>query len=173
MNDRFTSAGAKFDSERRFRYTLWRIWANGGARYVNFVMLNPSTADENVLDPTVTRCVGYAQDWGYDALFVTNLFALRATNPRELYKCPDPVGPANDQWIWETADHAGLVVCAWGTHGKLNGRGLQVAEKLQLFRPKCLGLTKQGHPKHPLYLRKDADLLDFRLSVAKELAGAK
>jgi len=172
MVDDFIDKGAKFDSERRFRYTLWRAWAPV-RKYVNFVMLNPSTADEDVLDPTVTRCVGYAKYWGYDALFVTNIFALRATDPRELYACRDPIGPANDQWIWETADHAELVVAAWGTNGKLDGRGLQVAEKLQPFGPKCFGLTKYGHPKHPLYLRKDADLLDFRSSVAKEMAEAK
>jgi hypothetical protein len=168
----FIEKGAKLDKERRFRYTLWRTWAPM-RKYGNFVMLNPSTADENVLDPTVTRCVGYAKHWGYDALFVTNIFALRATDPRELYACADPVGPANDQWLRETADHAELVVCAWGTHGKLNGRGLEVAEMLQQFKPKCLGLTKHGHPKHPLYLRKDADLLDFRLSVVREMAGVK
>ena len=174
MSDEFTSQGAKFDAQRRFRYTLWRGWgAQGNCRYVNFVMLNPSTADENVFDPTVRRCYGYAKDWGYNAFYVTNIFALRATDPRELYSCHDPVGPTNDQWIRETATYAELVVAAWGTHGKLHERGLKVAEMLQEFEPKCLGLTKKGHPRHPLYLRKDADLLDFRLSVVKELAGAK
>ena len=172
MSDEFISTGAKFDPERRFRYTLWRAWANGGSRYVNFIMLNPSTADENVADPTIRRCIGYARDWGYDALYVTNIFALRATDPRELYSCHDPVGPANEQWVRETADHAALVVAAWGTHGKLNGRGLEAAEMLQQFKPKCLGMTKHGHPRHPLYLRKNADLLDYRFSVAKELAEA-
>jgi len=169
----FISQGAKFDNERRFRYSLWRAWQNGGARYVNFVMLNPSTADENVLDPTVTRCYGFAKDWGYDAFHVTNIFALRSTDPRELYAVTDPVGPANDTYIRETADHAALVVVAWGAHGKFRDRGFEVGELLMQFRPKCFGLTKQGQPKHPLYLRRDSDLLDFRVTVAKELAGAK
>ena len=169
MSDEFTSSGAKFDTMRRYRYSLWRGWT-AGSRYVNFVMLNPSTADENVFDPTVRRCYGYAKDWGFDAFYVTNIFALRSTDPRELYSCHDPVGPQNDQWIRETATYAELVVAAWGTHGKLYDRGMQVAELLQEFKPKCLGLTKKGHPRHPLYLRKDADLLDFRLSVVKELA---
>ena len=170
MDNRFTKMGAKFDSERRFRYTLWRAWQNDGKRYVNFIMLNPSTADELALDPTVTRCCGFAKDWGYDAVYVTNIFALRATDPRELYAVTDPVGPANDQYICETAKGAALVVVAWGAHGRFRDRGFEVAEMLAEFKPKCFGLTKQGQPKHPLYLRRDSDLLDFRMRVARELA---
>ena len=173
MKPDFATMGATFDAERDYRYTLWRTWQQSGKGYVNFIMLNPSTADEQVLDPTVRRCVGFAQDWGYDGIYVTNLFAFRATDPAQIYAIMDPVGPANDKYIIETASHAAIVVCAWGTHGKLNGRGLEVAAKVEQFHPQCLGLTKKGFPKHPLYLRRTADLFDFRISVARELAAAR
>lgn len=171
MTDTFTSKGAKFCPDRRFRYALWRAWENGGARYVNFVMLNPSTADEEVLDPTVRRCVKFARTWGYDGIHVTNIFALRSTDPRELYAVTDPVGPANDQFIYETADRAALVVFAWGSHGKFRDRGIEVASMLVPFKPRHFGLTKRGQPRHPLYLKSDSDLIDFKLGLAKDLAG--
>ena len=167
----FVDAGATFDETRRYRYTLWRTWEGGPTKpHINFVMLNPSTADESVLDPTVTRCVNYAKDWGFGTLYVTNLFALRSTDPRELYSGLDPVGPANDEYIVETAKICDKVVVAWGVHGALNERGLKVAEMLAPFNPQCFALTKAGHPRHPLYLRKDAALMPFRISVARELA---
>jgi hypothetical protein len=167
----FTDNGALFDQMRRYRYTLWRAWTpNTAKRFVNFVMLNPSTADEDVLDPTVTRCMNFAQRWGYDGAYVTNIFALRSTDPRELYSCRNPVGPANDTYIEQTAKMCDLVVAAWGVHGKYQGRGLAVAEALQPFDPQCFALTKEGFPRHPLYLRNDSELMPFRLSVAKEMS---
>lgn len=171
MTIEFTDQGALFDTARRYRYTLWRSWATPVKRRVNFIMLNPSTADENVLDPTVRRCMAFAKMWGYDGAFVTNIFALRATDPRELYKHASPVGSVNDAYILHTAEECDLLVAAWGIHGKYKGRGLEVAELLQPWDPQCFALTKEGHPRHPLYLRKDAVLMPFRLSVAKELAG--
>jgi hypothetical protein len=169
----FTDKGARFDPSQRFRYALWRTWANKGARYVNFVMLNPSTADAEVLDPTVTRCVKYSHQWGYDGVHVTNIFALRSTDPRELYAVTDPVGPSNDQFILETADRAALVVVAWGTHGRFRDRGMEIAELLVPFKPKHFGLTRQGQPRHPLDLRSDADLIDFKIGLARELSGVR
>ena len=168
----FTDRGALFDSTRQYRYTLWRHWTLQPKRFVNFVMLNPSTADADVLDPTVTRCMNFAKHWGYDGGYVTNIFALRATDPRELYKTASPVGCVNDAYLLKTAEECERVVVAWGIHGKYRGRGLEVAAMLAPFDLQCFALTKDGHPRHPLYLRKNAELMPFRLSVARELAGA-
>jgi hypothetical protein len=118
-------------------------------------MLNPSTATESVLDPTVRRCMGFSRQWGCGGLRVVNLFALRATDPKQLKEAQDPVGPENDKCIKAAVASAELVVCAWGTHGKLLGRGAAVQKLLAYRHLHHLGLTKEGHPKHPLYLKKD------------------
>lgn len=136
-----------------YRYTLERKWGPGGD-YVNFCMLNPSTADAADDDNTIKRCTRFAQDWGYSGLIVTNLFALRSTDPRALDVHPEPVGPENDEWLRLVGRHASLVVCAWGADRAIGGRAGQVrrllsAERLVLHH---LGLTKDGHPKHPLFL---------------------
>jgi hypothetical protein len=122
-----------------------------------FVMLNPSTADGEVDDPTIRRCVGFAQTWGYGALEVVNLYAYRTTLPVELGAPADPVGPLNDSRILEADRSCDLVVCAWGNNSMAVRRAPAV---LELFRGagtplRCLGLTKSGQPRHPLYLRRD------------------
>lgn len=117
------TSGAEFSDCRTWRYRLWRIW-DDTKPYANFIMLNPSTADANVLDPTVTRCVDFANRWGYGGLHVTNLFALVSTDPEGLYRATDPIGPGNDRAIRETAQGAGAVVCAWGNHGSLPTAGM-------------------------------------------------
>lgn len=150
-------AGATFGPDRVYRYRLWRRWADGPT--VCWVMLNPSTADEATLDPTIRRCVGFSRAWGYGALEVVNLFALRSTDPAGLYDHPAPIGPDNDRHIAEADQACDLTVCAWGVHGELAGRGADVLE--MLGRPMALRLTKDGHPNHPLYL--PADLQPFEL----------
>lgn len=150
--------GADFSPCRTWRYTLRRSWlpldeARSG---VLFVCLNPSTADETQNDPTIRRLVGFAQAWGYTDLTVCNLFALRATDPRSMLKDAAPVGPENDVWIRREAERADLIVAAWGTHGSHLRRGPGVLCMLDLAgEVHHLGLTKDGHPKHPLYLRAD------------------
>lgn len=148
-----TRAGARFSPDRRWRYLLWRRWGDGPA--VNFIMLNPSTADERRLDPSCTRARNYARRWGYGALIVTNLFALRATDPARLRTACDPVGGRrNDRAILAAAREAALVVCAWGNHGAMGGRGAQVARMLRRagVRLHVLRITAAGEPAHPLYL---------------------
>ena len=117
-------------------------------------MLNPSTADETRLDPTVRRCVGYAMRWGYGGLVVGNIFAFRSTDPAGLRAAEDPVGPGNDAALVEMASRWGMVVCAWGGHGKFMGRGREVAKSVASeARELCaLRLTASGDPGHPLYL---------------------
>jgi len=110
-------ATAVFDPTRTFRYRLSRTWDREGP-VVAFVMLNPSTADAEVLDPTVRRCVGFARAWEFGSLEVVNLFAFRATDPRDLLLAAAPVGPDNDQAIVDAASAADRVVAAWGTRGR-------------------------------------------------------
>lgn len=136
-----------------YRYSLDRVWDSDGGR-VMFVMLNPSTADELRNDPTVERCERRARTLGFGAFRVTNIFAFRATDPRDMRRAADPVGPANDATLREGADWADHIIAAWGVHGAHLDRGSQVAAMLQrgttpLFH---LGLTRAGHPRHPLYL---------------------
>jgi len=153
-------ATATFSSDRRHRYELTRQWSGGGAtspRLVNFVMLNPSTADAFALDPTNRRCVGFAGDWGFDGLLTTNVFAWRSTDPRHLGGIDDPIGPDNDRYLVAAALRAELVVAAWGVHARLGGRGDRVRQLLADVGVDLhvLRLTKDGHPGHPLYLPTD------------------
>lgn len=136
-----------------YRYALTRIWDTEGRR-VLFVMLNPSTATEVQNDPTVERCERRARALGFGGFRVCNIFAFRATDPRVMRAQADPVGPANDAAIAEGALWADSVVCAWGAHGAHLGRGSAVEALLRATgRPLLhLGLSKAGHPKHPLYI---------------------
>ena len=124
---------------------------------VNFVMLNPSTADAVHDDPTIRRCIGFARRWGYRELLVTNLFALRTPDPLVLRRAADPVGPENDRYLQEAAGAAGLVVVAWGMHGALHGRDAAVLAQLDtlVVRLGHLGVTGAGLPRHPLFVRGD------------------
>ena len=141
----------KFSPCRTYRYALWREWI-GGSGYAMFVGLNPSTADEMLDDPTIRRCIGFAKSWGYAALCMTNLFAFRATEPKDMMAAADPIGPGNDAFLQELAPDAGVVVAAWGAHGAYRGRDAEVCRMLPDLH--CLALTKGGHPGHPLYLPK-------------------
>lgn len=155
-------AGASFDPARRYRYRLWRRWDLLKAPAI-FLMLNPSTADEEVLDPTLRRCVGFARSWGFGGIEILNLFALRSTDPEALYSAADPIGPDNDRTIRGLASIADQVVVAWGTHGAFMNRAQHVLGILRETECHvvCLGQTKDGHPKHPLYLRSDTERRDL------------
>jgi hypothetical protein len=124
-------------------------------------MLNPSTADEVQDDPTIRRCISFAKREGYTYMTVVNLFALRATNPKELLSHPDPVGPLNDQRIKEMIDEHknGAVVAAWGAHPFAKKRAEEVKKKFGPFL--CLGTSKNGSPRHPLYLKLDQPFLEL------------
>ena len=145
-------SGARFSACRRWRYLLWRRWADGAV--ANFLMLNPSTADEVKLDPSCTRARLYAEQWGFGALVVTNLFGWRATDPDAMKAAREPVGRGNDAAILAAARSADLVVCAWGNHGLHRGRSAQVLARLRQagVRLHALRLNACGEPAHPLYL---------------------
>lgn len=141
--------GARFDATGTYRYYLWREW-DAAAPTVTFVLLNPSTADAEHDDPTLRRCVGFARRWGCGRLELLNLFALRATSPAELRRAADPVGPENDTILRAAR---GVIVVGWGNHGALHGRDREVLGLLGEVL--VLGFTKQGQPRHPLYVRGD------------------
>lgn len=133
-----------------YRYVLERVWGTNTSRLL-VIGLNPSTADSMVDDPTIRRCVGFAQSFGYDGLLVGNLFAARSASPTRLKQIADPVGPDNDWWLDKLQSRANRVVAAWGNGGRLNGRSSDVFCSLK--NPYCFGRTKLGEPRHPLYLR--------------------
>lgn len=143
-------SGANFSRCRRYRYTLWRRW-DSSRPLVMIIGLNPSTADARQNDPTIRRCIGFARDWGYGGLVVTNLFAFRATYPADLKATSDPVGPRNDVWLRRMAGQVEMIVAAWGNDGTWLNRGVRVRQMLarRLF---CLRLNAAGQPAHPLYL---------------------
>jgi hypothetical protein len=161
---------AVFSDDRTYRYSLTRSTGFPNELAVNFVGLNPSTADETRDDPTIRRCVGFARRWGYGVLVMTNLFAYRATRPIDLYsaaKNGDVIGPENDPYLCAEAARAGLVILAWGAGGAWGGRGRKVRAMLREATAGrgiwALSLTLDGEPRHPLYLPRE--LRPFALAL--------
>lgn len=146
--------GALISDCGRYRYRLWRLW-DQHAPIMVWVMLNPSTADARTDDPTIRKCVGFAKTHHHGGIIIVNLFAWRATNPKELPTVADPVGPDNDGHIrWAVnGPILATVVAAWGADPFAVRRGTAVRVHIQSQRPlKCFGKSQAGHPKHPLYL---------------------
>lgn len=144
---------AVYSDCEKYRYLLTRVWDPQGKRAL-FIMLNPSTATEFQNDPTVERCERRARTLGFGSFRVTNIFAWRDTDPKAMRAAAEPVGPENDAAILESCPWADQVICAWGAHGVHLGRGQAVETLLRntgapLYH---LGITKLGHPKHPLYI---------------------
>ena len=144
--------GAQFSDCRKYRYALWRTW--GEDSHVMFIGLNPSTADETQDDPTIRRCIGYAKDWGFGGIYMLNIFAYRTTNPKILRLVEDPIGRENDEYLKMYHAKEGLNIACWGIWGSHLNRGQRVIDLLGREYLSCFGLTKEGHPKHPLYLKR-------------------
>ncbi len=161
--------GAIFSPCRTWRYVLWRKWtAVGDKDCVAFIGLNPSTADELVNDPTITRCVDFAQRWGFGGLVMLNQFAYRSTDPKGLRRVADPVGPQNEAYLLGYAGRVGRVVAAWGADKmtKHQGRAVAVSQRLsQVCDLYCLGTTADGSPKHPLFVRATTELVRYNHSA--------
>ena len=150
--------GAIISACGQYRYRLWRVW-DAGLPVLVFVMLNPSTADANCDDPTVRKCMGFAKRLGYGGIVIVNLFAYRATHPKDLKGAGWPIGPENDEHIARVAAAPGsTVVCAWGANARGMSRQGEVLQILRLWSaapPIALRLTTDGVPWHPLMLPYD------------------
>lgn len=145
----YTASNARFSRCRKYRYSLDRSWDTGSGKAV-FIGLNPSTADAQVDDPTIRRCVGFARAWGCRSMQIVNLFAFCATRPEELKRAALPIGRNNDARITDALADARIGIACWGNHGTHQAR----AEKIRRRHPDlhCLGINKSGQPKHPLYI---------------------
>ena len=163
---------AALSADGKNRYFLARTIGPGPT--ATFIMLNPSTADAELDDPTVRKCLGFCRRWGCGRLHVVNLFALRTSKPADLKRAVDPVGPDNhSQFVRaiggrrrsrQRQSEAGPVVCAWGTQGGFMGRDREVMDwlsKVSATKLTCLGFTTGGHPRHPLYVPYSARLIPY------------
>lgn len=151
----------------KYRYLLGRNDLLGGEcppfrGAAIFIMLNPSTADSRQDDPTIRRCIGFAKREGFNELIVANLYALRSPSPADLWTADNPVGPDNDEWLETVMQLSGKVICAWGANAKPDrvdafiSMARAAGKKLH-----CLGTTKSGAPRHPLYIKASQPLIRF------------
>lgn len=149
-----------------YRYSLSRRW-DVGSHSLPIIMLNPSVADADIDDPTINRCMTFARRDGFGGITVMNLFAYRATKPEAMLAASEPVGPENDwhiEAILDKASNLGLpVLTAWGTHGNHRGRSAEIVKKALSIGASltCLGTTKGGHPRHPLYVAGTQPFIPF------------
>ncbi|MHA4819459.1 DUF1643 domain-containing protein [Streptomyces aculeolatus] len=166
-----TAGVAVFSAEPTptYRYALTRTWGEPSGEHVVFVLLNPSTADSTDDDPTLRRIIGFARREGFAGAVVVNLFALRSTDPSALAEHPDPVGEHGDAVLDLLAAQQVPVIAGWGASGQFAGRDAAVAEQLDAHsvRLHCLGTTKAGHPRHPLYLPAAAPLQPWPVDEAE------
>ncbi|NJL02400.1 MAG: DUF1643 domain-containing protein [Spirulinaceae cyanobacterium SM2_1_0] len=160
--DLTTAAGAQFDASGAYRYLLWRTWQPDVPK-VAFIMLNPSTADASRDDATIRRCRGFAHAWGYGGLVVANLFAYRATRSRDLRAVADPVGAEANRYLQLAVLVTAHTFAAWGNGGCWGGRDRAVQPWLKTTPLYCLGQTKLGCPRHPLYVSKTTIATPFTL----------
>lgn len=162
-------SGAVISECGKYRYSLTREWDDGPRAL--FIILNPSIADALIDDPTIRRCIGFAQSFAFEqkitdcvgSLEVVNLFAFRATDPKDMAAAKargvDIVGPENDRHIIEAASRASLVVAAWGADKLAPLRSVSIRKLVAPHELHCLGKSKSGAPKHPLYLASNTELI--------------
>lgn len=150
--------GAVLSQCRTYRYLLWRNWQEELPTCC-FIGLNPSTADETEDDHTIRRCIGFSKAWGCGGVVMLNLFAFRATDPKDLIAANDSVGDENDRFIIHNTRNADIVVAAWSAKGAFLGRDKKVMQFVKNLR--CLGKTKNGHPRHPSRMPNSATLVWF------------
>jgi hypothetical protein len=144
---------AVIDETGVYRYLLSRRWAYGNA--VTWIMLNPSTADAAIDDPTIRRCIGFSKKWGYSGLYVVNLYAYRSTKPEALKSAIDPIGPEHGLHFGTALYRSAFNIAAWGAckHARID----HVLPYLSNYVIHCLGVTADGSPRHPLYVKGDVE----------------
>jgi hypothetical protein len=154
---KYLDSSANISPDGAYRYWLSRRLTMG-ERSILFVGLNPSTADHQNDDPTIRRCVSFAKLWGFDWLWMGNLYAYRSTDPKVLQDAICPIGPLNQDELKWLVHRAQIVVAAWGSN-RLNPDAQVIADWIcSLSHARCLGKNKNGSPKHPLYLSKTTKL---------------
>jgi hypothetical protein len=162
-----TYSVARYSDCERYRYYLKRTW-DFTLPVVNYLMLNPSTATEKQNDPTLARCESRARNWSYGSMVITNLFAYRATDPKDMKRQADPVGPENMNQIREAANEADLIICGWGQHGRHLSQDAWAIKQLGMIdlpaKVHALRITN-GVPWHPLYLSYELKPIPFPEAV--------
>lgn len=162
-----------FSPDRKHRYSLVHRWNPlFGDRLILWIGLNPSTADESQLDPTLTRIRSFSQREGFDGFWMANLFGLRTPYPKEMTAAPDPVGPGNNAALLEAADRCERIVAAWGVCGEFQARADAVVRLFAGRELWCLGTTQDGHPRHPLYVAASQPLVRWQPASASPAAKA-
>lgn len=159
------TGSARFSDCQTYRYELSREWPDGEGT-VLFVMLNPSTASADANDPTIRRCMGFARAWGHRRLEICNLFAYRATDPKDMDAAAramvNIIGPGNNDAIYLAASRASKLIVAWGAHRRAVSRGKVVMRLLYPRHAFSLGLTSNGAPRHPLYVPANFAPVEYR-----------
>ena len=152
-----------FSTDRRYRYTLIHRWDEllNPDHGIAWICLNPSTADEHQLDPTLRRIRDFSAAWDYAFFVMLNLFAWRATDPAGMKAAADPVGPDNDRWIAHWTTRCDRIMLGWGEHGAHLDRDRQVLAGLNPKKIFCLERNAGGQPRHPLYVARKAAPLPF------------
>lgn len=162
MSDLFLERDALISECGQYRYLLRRTWDHDRPRAL-IVMLNPSTADAEIDDATIRSCIRLTKEAGYGSFEVVNIFGLRATDPAELAKSDDPIGPMNERVIGAAVGRCDIVICAWGAHPMAARKSTFLLNYLRSNKPAvyCFGKTKAGAPKHPLYIKSGTALQTF------------
>jgi hypothetical protein len=152
---------AIFSEDYKYRYLLERDWSKGSS--ILFILLNPSTADADKLDPTLKRAYNIAKKYGYGKLVVVNIFAVRGSDPSVIKDIVDPIGELNNYYIKKYSKKADRIIIGWGNHGIYKNRSLEILKILKIYYDKIyvLGINKSGEPKHPLYTKKNIKLKKY------------
>lgn len=161
--DLFDDNGATFSDDRKYRYVLWRIWSD--APKIMFIGLNPSTANETEMDPTITRVKGFATDWGYGGFFMMNLFAIVSKDPKVLKTDPNPLGD-NDGWIEKISAKCDKIIFAWGAFKEAKERAVDVIARFP--DAEALIINRDGSPRHPLYVEGAVKPIKYQTSINKK-----
>ena len=167
MNLKTVIRTAVFSEDGKYRYWLYRSWPD----YQNspptecmvWLMLNPSKANAHRDDNTIVKCMKFSEKWGYNQIVILNLFAFVSTDSKLLHSTPEIIGPENDNYISKSC-YGKKVVCAWGAHPKVRDRALDVLKLINKDNVYCLGITKDGWPKHPLYIPYTANLMKYEIT---------
>lgn len=154
---------ASFSRCGNYRYRLIREWDTTKPQ-ATLVGLNPSTADATVNDPTIRRCIGLCESWGFGGFQIVNLFAFRSPEPSVLKNADNPVGPRNTHYLRDAINESADLILMWGNHGNFMGRDERFVKALRGRSCLCAGHTSTGAPKHFLYLKGGTPLQDFRLT---------